>query len=212
MKKSLFTWKFDDYSLDILYSTPRAELEKEYKRLRETARKRLSRLKQAGFDNTDVYKRYYKSTLTLKQIERSNDPKKDLPHELNKVVRFLNLKTSKVSEMRKVRKKTLDTLHKTAGREFINDDNLDDFKAFMEHWRNMKLDEIYDSDKVVVLVKDALERGYTLDDIKDSFETFVKNAKELEVITIPDEVLSGKSKDYNKVSDYIRDMFENKKI
>lgn len=118
----------------------KAAVRKEYTRLRNIARKRLKRLEQAGYEESQAYKRNIYHYPKLSEIQSDYD----LMGRLSDLSRFITAKGSTVSGRKEIESKTLETLH-SHGYNFVTSDNLQAFGDFMEEYRNQKLDMIYDS-------------------------------------------------------------------
>ena len=113
---------------------------KEYTRLRDIAQKRLKRLAQAGYEETEAYKRNINHYPKLSEIKTDYE----LMGRLSDLSRFITAKGSTVSGRKEIEQKTLETLH-SHGYNFVTSDNLWDFGKFMEEYRHQKLDMLYDS-------------------------------------------------------------------
>lgn len=196
-KKSILSWDFDGYAPHELSKHTQSDLEKEYKRLRETARKRLDRLRYAGYASSDIYKQYKGKFPTLKEMKKKG---LKIEYELSRLARFLENKASTVKGMKESRSKALETLH-NSGYTWLNEANLTDFFAFMEEYRAQKLDKLFDSGDAVDLFESLQDKGIEAAKVFDDFESFLENTKKVLNMKIP--------KKYSKqgedaVYDYIR--------
>ena len=147
-KSSGLKWSPDDYNpvyqIALKRHTER-ELRQEYTRLRDIAQKRLGRIGQSEFAESQVYKNWagrFPMTKTLK------DPKMlalALADVANYVGGGMTLRT-----MQQQRSRSLATLHEH-GYEFVNKENYVKFGQFMEKYRAAHLDKVYDSKRAAAI-------------------------------------------------------------
>ena len=106
---------------------------REYSKLRSIARKRLERMSQSEFKDTQTY-RYFKDRIpTVKEME--NWSKSSIVMKLNEIRSFVGSRRSSIRGMKAIRKESLETLH-TNGYDFVNKSNWSDWVAFMEKWHD----------------------------------------------------------------------------
>lgn len=160
-----------------------AEVRKEYSRLRSIARKRLERLKKAGFDDTQIYKNNVTNLKPLSEL-KGEENEEELHRRLAKLARFIHAETSTVTGQRDLIEKSLDTLHEN-GYTFVTKENFKRFTEFMEFSRQYKKGRMRDSERVAEAFNIYEKKGITLDVLKKSFITFVDNAEKAEKIKIP---------------------------
>lgn len=117
-----------------------AAVRKEYTRLRDISQKRLKRMGQTMWADTQTYKRNVNHYPKLKDIQSTSE----LAARLSDLSRYIEAQTSTISGMEAQMKKSLKTLHEN-GYGFVNRENYISFGKFMEEYRNSNLDMIYDS-------------------------------------------------------------------
>lgn len=147
-KNSGLKWSPEDYNpvvqVALKHHTER-ELRQEYTRLRDIAQKRLGRIGQSEFAESQVYKNWagrFPMTKTIK------DPKTlalALADVANYVGGGMTLKT-----MKQQRARSLKSLHEH-GYSFVTKENYVSFGQFMEKYRSSHLDKIYDSKRAAAI-------------------------------------------------------------
>lgn len=172
------------YNLPDIAYTPRGwiqaaidpvDIKREYQRLRKTAMERLRKLKNAGYADSETYRRFKSSFPAYTNI-RTNSA---LGIHLADARRFLELQTSTVGGIHKRETKMLQSLHES-GYTFINKDNLRAFGAFMDAVRAKYSGLIYGSDQVVDLFGAAVEKDLDPAQLLKDFEYWQENVYELE--------------------------------
>lgn len=117
------------------------ELRAEYTRLRDIARKRITRLERSEFANdfsASVYKHGFKKLRDMRGDEFSR--------ELYRLAKFVNSPTSTIGGRRRTRDKVISTL-RAHGYKNINEGNLRDFGEFMQVVRSRIAGSKYDSER-----------------------------------------------------------------
>ena len=172
------------YNLPDIAYTPRgwmygdvepSAMKKEYQRLRKAANERLRKLKNAGYADSEIYRRFRTAFPQYSKIKTNTA----LGIHLADVRHFLGLKSSTVGGMHEVEKKTIQRLHES-GYTFINKDNLRAFGAFMDAVRAKYSGLIYGSDQVVDLFGAAYEKSLDPAQLLGDFEYWQENVYELE--------------------------------
>lgn len=128
------------------------ELREEYTRLRDIAQKRLKRIGQSEFAESQTYKNFagvFKTTRSIKD-------KDQLAMALADVASFVGTEMT-LSKMKKQRSESLKTL-KEHGYNFVNEKNYVKFGRFMQTYKNANLDKIYDSARAVAIFQARPER------------------------------------------------------
>lgn len=127
-----------------LYDTEKksysSEVIKEYTRLRDIAQKRLKRMGESEFADTQIYRKYKDAFPKQKDLRSASD----LAYKLSDLARFVSSAQSTISGLKGRRQKAVSTLHEH-GYDFVTVENYAKFGEFMEEWRDEKLDSIYDS-------------------------------------------------------------------
>jgi len=146
------------------------EVRKEYTRLRDISQKRLKRLAEAGYTDTEVYQRNYNHYPKLKDIKS----KSELAQRLSDLSRFVGSSQSTVKGIKERNKKTLEQLEEH-GYDFVNESNLRDFGDFMEQYRDQLLDMDYDSGDAAELYRIVEKHGLDPDKVAEDFEFYLEN-------------------------------------
>lgn len=152
-----------------------AALKKEYQRLRKVANERLRKLKKAGYDNSEIYRRFRTAFPAYSKVKTNTA----LGIHLADIRHFLGLKSSTVGGIHQMEAKTIQRLHES-GYTFINKENLKAFGAFMDAVRAKFSGLIYGSDQVVDLFGAAEEKSLDPAQLLDDFEYWQENVYELE--------------------------------
>lgn len=162
----VLTWEYDEYYPYRLQQMDESALRKEYTRLRKIANKRLARLQASEYKQTDLAKEYAGGFAILAEVE-------DLPRELTQVARFVASERSSVTGLKRIDKKTIETLHQH-GYTFVNAKNVGQFGAFMEEMRQAGLSKLYSSELIATWWS---EKGASMQDnvseLKREFEKYV---------------------------------------
>ena len=146
------------------------QVRKEYTRLRDISQKRLKRLKAAGYENTEVYRKNVNHYPKLKDIKT----KSELAQRLSDLSRFIAAETSTVSGMKSRTEKSISTLHEH-GFTFVDENNLTSFGEFMESFRDEMLDMEYDSGDAAELYSIIEKHKLDPDKVKENFEFYLDN-------------------------------------
>ena len=163
------------YSVDMLKSgyISMKEARAEYMRLKSIARKRLVRLEQAGFGETEIYKANkgnYPAQSKLSDAE--------FVYKLSDLAKFIGSQTSTVTGERAYIHKNVLKLHKHQY-TWVTEENFLEFTDFMENYRTLELDKIYSSEEVLEILenKDASEGMKELEKLKKDFEKYKRTKK-----------------------------------
>lgn len=140
------TWK----SVSAEFGGDEKAMRKEYTRLRDIARKRLKRVESSEFKG--FYSEYnaggFAKLSSFTDKKHGIRDKGAFASELSKLSRFVSSPVSTVSGLREYRTKSIERLHKL-GYDYINESNFKEFSDFMDRYRSLGLDEIYDSDEII---------------------------------------------------------------
>jgi len=154
------------------------EIRKEYTRLRDISQKRLKRMGQTMWKDTQTYQRNVHHYPKLKDIKSEAE----LAHRLSDLSRFITAKTSSVSGMESQMKKALKTLHEH-DYNFVSKENFLQFGKFMEEYRFQKLDEMgYDSGTAAEAFNQLEIHRVDPEKVKEDFEFWLKNQEALEAL------------------------------
>lgn len=160
-------------AIELAGSFTYAEAKKEYTRLRGIAQKRLSRLAEAGYSDSDIYRANVNKYPTLKSF---NAPR-DLYQSLSSLSWFISSNKSTVSGQRDYEQQIRDTLASNYGTP--EDMDLKKFGNFMEFMRAKFNGKEYDSERSAKMYREALKKGITQDQLKRHYNTFYKEVDRL---------------------------------
>lgn len=178
-KRSKATLKYDKqkYTPEGSQSLTEKQVREEYTRLRAIANKRIKRLGESEWRDTEVYERHRFGFKKLSQLKNE----RDLAHELSEVARFIDSKRSSASGLRQIRKQAVETLQER-GYKDINTSNYNEFVEFMEHARVSNLNKLYGSERVAEYFE-SKERGEIDEDgLMEAFQKFNKGRAKLDKI------------------------------
>ena len=151
------------------------EAREEYSRLRSIAVKRLRRLGETEFKNTQTYVNNIGQFPTLKDIGSMSE----LAAKLNEVARFISSERSTVTGQRRIMSQTLKSL-RSHGID-INAGEYLDFMQFMDAWREVdKQNKYHDSERVMELYYQARRLNINPYTLLRDFETWYNNSDKLE--------------------------------
>ncbi len=154
-----------------------SQVRKEYTRLRDVAQKRLKRLKEAGYEDTEAYKRNVMHYPTLKDIKTQSE----LAQRLSDLSRFIKSELSTVSGIKERERKTLESLSEN-GFGFVNEGNLAEFGDFMEQYRDQLLDMEYDSGDAAEVYQVAIRHKLDPEEVAQNFEFYLENLEAVKKI------------------------------
>ena len=109
----------------------RKEIRAEYTRLRDIAQKRLKRMGETKFRETNTYKFNVKHYPKLKDIKSINE----LAGRLADLARFITDPYGTLAKQKDIMKKSLATLHEN-NYTFVTEENYIEFGKFMEYYRD----------------------------------------------------------------------------
>lgn len=142
----------------------------EYTRLRDISQKRLKRMAEAGFAESNIFKSNVNRFKKIKEIKSKNE----LASRLSDLAHFISSNYTRAGRLKAIRDKSLKTLHSN-GYLFVNEDNYIEFGKFMQAWRDSKYDSLYDSgdaaDTYGITVKHQLDPKQ----VEQEFEFWLDN-------------------------------------
>ena len=152
------------------------DIREEYTRLRDISQKRLKRMGNSMWNETQTYLRNVNHYPKLKDIKTDAE----LAARLSDLSRFITAKTSTVSGMESQMKKALKTLHEH-DYNFVTRENHIQFGKFMEEYRFQKLDEMgYDSGTAADAFNQLEIHRVDPLKVKEDFEFWLQNQEALE--------------------------------
>lgn len=151
-----------------------SEVREEYSRLRSIAVKRLKRLGDSEFKNTQIYVNNIGQFPMLKDIGSMSE----LAHKLNDVARFVSSERSTIRGQKLIRERTLKSLEshgiKVSKNEYL------DFMQFMDAWREVdKQNKFKDSERVIELFYQARRLNINPYSLLRDFDTWYENSAKL---------------------------------
>lgn len=190
-----------EYTPEELINTDERELRKEYTRLRDIAQKRLKRLKDAGYGETETA-RHFKNGVVPKLSELTS--KESIAFALTDLADFVAMKQSTVTGMRTYYKEARQTIKKdekldqiltTLNKHFpkhekFDEQNIDLFFEFMNTEVAQNLEKFVSSDRIAQLYKVA--RSKRLRNMNSFLKTekqllyFIKNLENFEAVDLPE--------------------------
>lgn len=163
------------YTPAALHNMPEKEVRKEYSRLAAIMNKRLKRIGETEFSQTETYRQYHNYFTSSRGVNTET-----LIYKLSAAARLAeNKESGSLTRMKAQRRKSIETLHEN-GINFVNESNFFDFADFMEEARMMKLDRLYDSgDDIAQLFAESKKLGIDKDAIFNDFDNWLKNVNAL---------------------------------
>lgn len=150
-----------------------AQVRKEYSRLRAIAQKRLVRLAQAGFDQSNVYRYNRYNVRKLTQLRS-----KEVALALSQLAQFINNPLSTVTGQKQQRKEKIAKLQ-SYGYD-VTEKNFQSFTEFMELVNEQAVDLGYDSEATVELwetIRDKVSPATVMQDIEQWLDNRYKLAE-----------------------------------
>ena len=160
-------------SIELAGSFSYTDAKKEYSRLRNIANKRLKRLSEAGYADTDIYRANYGKYPALKEFKSE----RELYQHLSSLAWFISARGSTVSGQREYEEKIRATLSEHYGTPA--DMDLKKFGTFMEYMRAKYAGKQYDSERAARVYRESLKKGITLDQLKRHQKVFYDNSTRL---------------------------------
>lgn len=165
----------------------------EYSRLRQVAIKRLKRMEGTKYEQSQTYLRnvgMYPSIPEIREKKMGNAKNLDkdsaekllalhVSRRLDDLERFLSAKTGSIRGMQRMENELVQTL-RDRGLTFVNKNNIQQFGEYMEHFRSMKLAQIYGSERAAELFGTAVKKGINPEQISEDFNFWLQNSEELE--------------------------------
>lgn len=178
MPKDIFKFNRFSYTPEGAKQLTDKNLREEYSRLRSIAVKRLQRLGNSEWNDTDLYLRSKNKFKKLKEIKTN----RELRFLLSDLHNFLESPRSSVTGLDKIRKQSLDTLHRH-GYDFVTKKNFRDFGRFMEWAREHAQAYMYDSQRVANAYDElAVKRNLSQREIETAFRAWSRRERKLQKI------------------------------
>lgn len=159
------------------------EFIKVYSALRKTANKRIKRLENSRFNDSELLERYGNRFLSVTELRNRYGlaADREVVARVNELYNFLSSKGSTVTGQRKIEKDMIQ-LFQDRGLDFVNKGNLRQFTKFMEAWRVQFGDKIFKSESAAQLFESAIKKGIDPEKIAEDFNFWLENHKELDAL------------------------------
>ena len=178
MPKDIFKFNRFSYTPEGAKQLTDRNLREEYSRLRSIAVKRLQRLGNSEWNDTDLYLRSKNKFKKLKDIKNE----RELRYLFSDLHYFLESPRSSVTGLDKIRRKSLDTLH-AHGYEFVTKKNFREFGRFMEWAREHAQAYMYDSERVANIFNEiSVKRNLSQQEIESAFRSWSRRERKLQKI------------------------------
>lgn len=149
-----------------------AEMRKEYAHLYRVAQRRLKVFEKHGSTNAPAY-RYNKNLKPQSKLDNTS-----LSYALHDVYNMLKAEGGTYTGYKRQLKRKVERLNEL-GLTFVNNANVEDFDDFMEWWRQNAAESVYSSEQVAQLYGQAVKKQIDTDQLKDNFDFFAKNVRQL---------------------------------
>lgn len=178
MPKDIFKFNRFSYTPEGAKQLTDRNLREEYSRLRSIAVKRLQRLGNSEWNDTDLYLRSKNKFKKLKDIKNE----RELRYLFSDLHYFLESPRSSVTGLDKIRRQSLDTLH-AHGYEFVTKKNFREFGRFMEWAREHAQAYMYDSERVANTFNEiSVKRNLSQQEIESAFRSWSRRERKLQKI------------------------------
>lgn len=178
MPKDIFKFNRFAYTPEGAKQLTDRNLREEYSRLRSIAVKRLQRLGNSEWNDTDLYLRSKNKFKKLKDIKNE----RELRYLFSDLHYFLASPRSSVTGLDKIRRQSLDTLHEH-GYKFVTKENFRKFGRFMEWAREHAQAYMYDSERVANTFNEFLvKRNLSQQEIETAFRAWSRRERKLQKI------------------------------
>lgn len=176
-QRTKLSWDYAEYTPQALQGRDLQEIRAEYNRLRSVANKRLEKLANSEWSDTELYDEF---ALGFKAPSKMEGGERELRTALEEVARFIQNPHSTITGNEQIAYRYVNTMNER-GYDFVTRENYRDVVAFFEDWRQGKLDVIYDSDAVAQVYELAKEKKVkNSEDVKRNFEWWLEHREEIE--------------------------------
>lgn len=141
------------------------ELRKEYTRLRDIAQKRIKRMGESEFRESQTYKYNVNRFSKLADI----GSKSELTHLLGDLARFLTASRGSIAGMKEERQRSIDTWHEK-GATFVNAGNYNDWIDFLVFVKDFVGFNYWE--KAADMYQQAKKEGISTQEIMNNFEAY----------------------------------------
>ena len=178
MLKNIFNFNRFSYTPEGAKKLTSQNLREEYSRLRSIAVKRLNRMANSEWNDSELYLRSKNKFKKLKDIKSE----RELRFLFSDLYMFLESPRSSVSGMNRIRTKSLAALHEH-GYNFVTKKNFREFARFMEWAREHVNAYMYDSQRVANTYDElAVKRKLSQQEIEIAFRAWSRRERKLQKI------------------------------
>lgn len=171
---------FDSYYPDSLAGRSEKELRKEYTRLRDIGQKRIKRLLESEYKDSETARIWKKGIPKLADLESS-----DIPFALAELHGFISSPYSTIRGQNAKRKEIRTRLESHYHGLNLQGKKLQQFFDVMNMKTTHELEKIYGSDRVVLLYREAQKKKLDISAITlEQFNYFLDNLENLEAIEL----------------------------
>ena len=177
------------------------EMRERYNYFRGVAMKRLKRLGESEFADSQAYLKNINQFKPLSRIETQAE----LEKRLYTVQKFLRSKGSTISGQKEIRKKAVEAAQEK-GLDFINESNIADFGKYMDYLRAKYKGAQFDSERAVSLFVAATKKGIDPMEVAKDFEYWKNNISYLEKIPKIKSDKPHSAEDYRNAIEHRKEM------
>ena len=176
-KGTILNYPNENYNLQKLRSgiLTEAQMRKEYSYLRTIANKRLNRMENSEFSDSEIYLKNRYKFVSLKNITDADE----LAYRLYEVAKFVESRTSTITGQKIQRKEIINVMHEK-GMYFINTENYKQFYDFMTKLRSMYGNRFYDSERAYESFVIAEAKKLDPFEVYNSYDRYRKETEEME--------------------------------
>ena len=154
-----------------------AEMREQYNYFRGVAMKRLNRLGESEFADSQAYLKNIKQFKPLSRIETQSE----LEQRLYSVQKFLRSKGSTISGQKAIRKKAVEAAQEK-GLDFINESNIAEFGQYMDYLRAKYKGAQFDSERAMRIFVASKKKDVEPMEVAEDFEYWKNNVSYLEKV------------------------------
>lgn len=169
------------------------EMRKQYTYFRDIAMKRLKRLGESEFADSQAYLKNINQFKPLSRIETQAE----LEKRLYTVQKFLRSKGSTISGQKAIRKKAVEAAQEK-GLDFINESNIAEFGQYMDYLRAKYKGAQFDSERALRLFVASEKKDVESMKIAEDFEYWKRNVSYFERVAKIESDKPHGAEDYKK--------------
>ena len=154
-----------------------AEMREQYNYFRGVAMKRLNRLGESEFADSQAYLKNIKQFKPLSRIETQSE----LEQRLYSVQKFLRSKGSTISGQKAIRKRAVEAAQEK-GLDFINESNIAEFGQYMDYLRAKYKGAQFDSERAMRIFVASKKKDVEPVEVAEDFEYWKNNVSYLEKV------------------------------